>query len=96
MGYLTLFTELAGSLRLILSLIDRSQANKYIDELQKLEDERNEELQKPEYEGDSGEIPKNARAEYMDHATLDELDRRLCQLSNKIGAEVRGKNPLLK
>lgn len=93
---LSLWTELAGSLRLALSLWNTKESTKYFDELMELEEERDNELNKPEYEGESGEIPKELRKDYMDHANLDDLDRRLCLLSRAIGAKARGADSVSK
>jgi hypothetical protein len=89
-GTLSLFTELIGSIRLALSLWDGHEKTKYFDKVIKLEEQQYEEINKPEYEGPSGDIPKDERKDYLDHATLDDLDRQLCILSREIGAKIRG------
>lgn len=87
-----LWTELAASVRLALSLWEHKEKNKYVDELDQLEKERANEMDRPVYEGDSGELERPER--YRDHAVLDGLDRRLCQLRRTLSAAVGGKNAL--
>lgn len=90
-----LFTELAAILRLTLALWLHKDKNKYIDDIHKLEGERDEELQKPIYEGPTGEIPKDERRDYQDHAALDDFDRRLCNLARAVRASIGGKDTVL-
>jgi hypothetical protein len=85
-----LWTELAASVRLALSLWEHKEKNKYVDELDDLVKERADEMEKPLYLGEAGEIERPER--YRDYATLDQLDRRLCQLRRTISATVGGKN----
>jgi hypothetical protein len=87
-----LWTELAASVRLTLTYIVHKEKNKWTDELDGLVQERADEMDKPVYEGETGEI--EVPALYRDFAVLDGLDRRLCQLRRTIGTAVGGKDPV--
>ena len=79
-----MFEALAQALSAGLSIWQNENKHKYDDRLMKLRREKNEEINKPEWDG----ITQKDVGQFRSDARLDELDFELCNLSIAFSSEV--------
>ena len=79
-----MWEALALSLAAGLSIWQNENKHKYVDRLMKLRKEKNEESNKPEWDG----VSQKDVGQFRSDARLDELDFELCTLSIAYSSEV--------